>query len=207
MEIRFHHIEARTLVDGPGNRAALFMQGCKIHCPGCQNTALWDMGGGKEVDTRDIAVTLAGLSKFVTITGGEPFAQPAALATLVCQLKTYGVEHIIVYSGYTLDQLLDPKNAAAMWLFTILRKIDVLVDGPFIAKDDDGFIAYRGSRNQRVIDVPASVKAGQAVLLDWDAIQIMIDPDGNILAPVGLTGQMAEIGSASAARRCGEVDA
>ena len=202
--IRIDHIQARSFVDGPGERAVLFMQGCPIGCPGCQNTHLWDAFGGRAENEIDIAYTLAGLSiehGNVTISGGEPFAQPVALLKLVHTLRMFPtVKHIIVYSGYVYENLVQAINGTT----AALRYIDVLVDGPFLREMDDQTITYRGSRNQRPIDVQASLKLGQAVMLDWDSPEIVIPANGNALLPVGLVREFQEIGTVATARRCGQ---
>jgi len=202
--IRISHFQSRSFVDGPGERAVLFMQGCPIECPGCQNRHLWTPFGGRlesEIDVADTLVNLAQEHGNITISGGDPFAQPMALLCLVQRLREYPqVKHIIVYTGYVFENLvkaIDSTTAA-------LDYIDVLVDGPFIREMDDPLITYRGSRNQRPIDVPASLKFGRAVLLDWDHPEIVISPEGDAFMPVGLVKEFEEIGDVEKTRRCGQ---
>lgn len=82
--------------------------------------------------------------------------------------------------------------------------MDVLVDGQFIRTQDDALISYRGSRNQRPIDIPASIKSDQIITLDWDSIEIIITPEGSALLPVGLVDEFAETGDVTNTRRCGQ---
>lgn len=209
MKIRFHSIDASSYVDGPGERTVLFMQGCPIHCLGCQNMALWPLKeGGRLEDVGEVARTLGTLATRhgnITISGGEPFAQPGPLAVLVALLKqAYRVQNIIVYTGYELEKMCSAESPIYMYLPQILGNIDVLVDGPFIHSLDDPYISWRGSRNQRVIDVPATLKAAAITTLDWDAVNVVVTPGGDAFMPVGLAGEFAEVGEVQATRRCGQ---
>lgn len=210
LPINYHKIEARSLVDGPGERTVLFVQGCSIHCPGCQNVHIWDGKRGFTDDTDTMAYTLAflaGKSGNITISGGEPFDQPAALSALLRSLKDgYGIGHVIVYSGYTWERLTskDVPADVATSVRAALSRIDILVDGPFIKALDDTRITYRGSRNQRPIDVQASLQSGELVVLDWDEPEIVIAADGSIVLPVGLAAEFSEIGQVVSTRMCGQ---
>lgn len=207
MKMRFSHIQRTSYVDGPGRRTVLFMQGCPIHCPGCQNKALWNPDGGHEAETDTIASVMSLLlakdgGRAVTISGGEPFAQPAALADLLTQLRSYGVQDIVVYTGHTFEELDAGYNLDN---YRALRMINTLIDGRFIAGQDDPLIAWRGSRNQRPIAVPASLNTGFIVRRDWDKPKVIITPDGETIFPVGLTGIFqSEEQEARTTRRCGE---
>ena len=148
-----------SIVDGPGIRYVLFTQGCPHGCPGCHNPQTHDFNGGKEVDTdlllRDIVKN--SFVKAVTFSGGEPFAQPEALAELAAVLKDKGF-HLMCYSGYTFEQLLQREDARPL-----LDKLDLLVDGPFVEARKSIELRFRGSDNQRVLDVPASLAANAPV--------------------------------------------
>ncbi len=204
--IRIHHITPSSYVDGPGRRAVVWLQGCSIRCPGCQNRALWPEEGGKAVRTGDLARTLSLLNgEACTVTGGEAFDQVEALAKLVKLLRSYGINNLIVYTGYTWGQLRH-SPAIAPFLDDILENIDILVDGPFIPSEDDDYVAWRGSANQQVIDVPATLAAGSLVTLDWD-MTLQITPAGDLVMPAGMAGDFSNIGSLAHSRRCGQVGA
>ena len=209
MQIRLNSIRARSEVDGPGLRAVLFLQGCPLACPGCQSRALWPATGGYVTPVHDLALTLATLARFnggnITISGGEAFTQPAALAELVSNLRALGVKHIIVYTGYIWEQLFSVDHPARPWLKEILEGVDVLVDGRFVKELDNPYIIYRGSSNQRPIDVPASLAAGEVVTLDWSQPELVIREDGSLIAPEGLALELAEMGWVHHARMCGSV--
>lgn len=206
MDVRINHIESVSRVDGPGVRTVVFFQGCSLACKGCQSRHLWPAEGGKAVKVADLAESLSLLADHhgnVTISGGEALQQPAALAELVTELRARGVKHIIVYSGYRWEELLDDRHPVNPYLSEILSRIDVLVDGRFEALLDDAFINWRGSRNQRPIDVPATLAAGQVVTLDWDTNRIIITETGDLILPAGLAGMLTGLGEVLPTRMCG----
>jgi len=207
MDIRIHSIQTFSLVDGPGRRTVIFVQGCPLACKGCQNRPLWDFAGGAVWSVPELVKTVTGQAEFtgaVTISGGEPFAQPASLLELVRQLRANGAKHILVYSGYTWEELHQPEHPAYPVLPAVLAEIDVLVDGRFVLELDDPFISWRGSRNQRVINVPATLNTGKLVLIDWDAPQISIAEEGEVYLPVGMANLFSNIGATYDTRRCGQ---
>jgi anaerobic ribonucleoside-triphosphate reductase activating protein len=206
-EIGFSHIKPRSLVDGVGTRTVLFMQGCNIRCPGCQNARLWSFDGGHKSDVKDVARTLTLLAENgqVTISGGEPFAQPQALLELVETLRASGITDLTIYSGYTWEQLLDENNPRAVLNRRILKNVDVLVDGKFEASRDDDFVNLRGSRNQRPIRAKDSLNSVNLLIIeDWDAPALTVDESGNIVLPAGLAVEFAEVGKIKATRMCGQ---
>jgi anaerobic ribonucleoside-triphosphate reductase activating protein len=207
MEIRYNHIRRNSLVDGPGSRTVLFMQGCDIHCPGCQNHKLWDPKTGRSAEVAELAEAIANVTPNgqVTISGGEPFLQPAALAELCHVLKQHYGFHVIVYSGHTWEQLRS-LNFSGNWydVMCAISNTDVLVDGPFVRALDDDNITYRGSRNQRPINVQASRKAGKVITYDWDSPEVVIGEDGDFVLPIGLSELGSEIGTAVETRICGQ---
>ena len=153
-------IVSDSIVDGPGIRTTIFSQGCPHHCEGCHNPETWDFGCGTLVPVEAIVeiVRENPLCRGVTFSGGEPFAQAAGFAKLAKLLKEKGYE-VASYSGYTFEELLcgsdDQKE--------LLSAIDVLIDGPFLLAEKSLEIPFRGSRNQRILDVPKSLAAGAAV--------------------------------------------
>jgi anaerobic ribonucleoside-triphosphate reductase activating protein len=205
--IRVNKIVENSLVDGPGIRTVVFLQGCSIHCSGCQNNALWSPEGGSLFDESALALILATSAEEhgnVTISGGEPFDQVKSLALLCRELRNNGVKNIIVYSGYTFEQITNKIVSSVLWVQEVLSRIDVLVDGPFIKAWDDPFITYRGSRNQRAIDVPNTLNGGGRIIeLIWDD-EIQISPEGNIVGPVGIIEDFEQIGAGGNSRMCGQ---
>ena len=153
-------IAGDSIVDGPGIRTTLFAQGCPHHCPGCHNPETWAFGCGTKMDPEDILsiVKQNPLCRGVTFSGGEPFAQAEEFAKLGKLLKEAGYE-VASYSGYTFEQLLGGTEEQR----ELLGTIDVLIDGPFIRSERSLELNFRGSRNQRILNVPASLKAGRAV--------------------------------------------
>jgi anaerobic ribonucleoside-triphosphate reductase activating protein len=202
-DIRISSIVKNSVVDGEGVRTVLYMQGCSIACPGCQNKAIWDKLAGTVLDTKDLAAQLVAMSTEhhnYTIQGGEPTEQTHALQVLMSEIRHLDPDaHITLYSGHTWETLMKLPVGV-----DIIHDVDVLVDGPFIASQDDPFILWRGSRNQRPIDVKATIEAGHVVTLDWDAPRIIIDTDGTLKMPVGLVQDFEELGDTNKSRRCGD---
>lgn len=149
-----------SIVDGPGIRTTLYVQGCPHHCPGCHNPETWDFEGGTPMEPDQLLeiVRRNPLCRGVTFSGGEPFAQAGVLLPLAVKLKEAGYE-LASYTGYLFEQLLN-GNAAQK---ALLEKIDVLIDGPFILAERSLDLNFRGSRNQRVLNVPQSLAARKAV--------------------------------------------
>lgn len=151
-----------SIVDGPGIRATVFSQGCPHHCPGCHNPETWEFGCGTKMTEEDLLEIIRGnpLCRGVTFSGGEPFAQPEGFAKLAQLLKATGYE-VASYSGYTFEQLFQGTPAQK----ELLKTIDVLIDGPYLQEQRSLELSFRGSKNQRILDVPASLAAGQAVCI------------------------------------------
>lgn len=160
MQIRIAGIVKESIVDGPGFRLAVFTQGCPHRCPGCHNPQTHDFEAGKWMDTSEIArfATENPLLDGVTFSGGEPFCQPEACAEIAREAKKAGL-NIWSYSGYTFEQLLNGKKE----YMVLLEQLDVLVDGPFILEKRTLDMRFRGSSNQRLIDVKKSLECGEAV--------------------------------------------
>ena len=149
-----------SIVDGPGIRTTIFSQGCPHRCPGCHNPETWAFGCGTEMEEERIVEIVRSnpLCRGVTFSGGEPFAQASGFAKLAKLLKAKGYE-VASYSGYTFEQLLSGSPEQR----ELLGSIDILIDGPFRMEEKSLEIAFRGSRNQRIIDVPKSLVTGEAV--------------------------------------------
>ena len=161
MIIQMAGVAGDSIVDGPGIRTAYFCQGCPHHCEGCHNPETWDFAGGTAVDTSELAdiARRNPLCHGVTFSGGEPFAQPEGFAELADMLKADGYE-IASYTGYTFEHLRDSGTPAQKEL---LRRLDVLIDGPFVLAQRSLDLVFRGSANQRIIDVPRSLASGEIV--------------------------------------------
>ena len=152
-----------SIVDGPGLRFVVFTQGCPHHCPGCHNPGTHDPAGGKEVTVDALEAMLASnpLTDGLTLTGGEPFLQAEACADLARRTHARGL-NVWCYTGYTYEQLCTLAQQQPE-VQALLDEIDVLIDGPFLLEQRSLTLKWRGSRNQRVIDMAASRAAGQVV--------------------------------------------
>lgn len=148
-----------TTVDGPGFRTAIYAAGCPNGCPGCHNPGSWDINHGHWMSTEEILEkVLADPFADVTFSGGDPMFQSEGFTQLAHAIKERSRKNIWCYTGYTFEKLLrNPRQAQ------LLEYIDVLVDGKFDEKLRDETLYFRGSSNQRLIDVPASLKASRAV--------------------------------------------
>ena len=153
-------IVSDSIVDGPGIRTTIFSQGCPHHCPGCHNPETWAFGCGTAIPVEAVVeiVRENPLCRGVTFSGGEPFAQAEAFARLAQLLKEKGYE-VASYSGYTFEELMEGSEAQRK----LLQSIDILIDGRFLLAEKSLEIAFRGSRNQRILDVKKSLEAGTAV--------------------------------------------
>ncbi|XTR37957.1 anaerobic ribonucleoside-triphosphate reductase activating protein [Paraclostridium tenue] len=148
-----------SIVDGPGLRAVIWTQGCNHNCKGCQNPQTHDLCGGYEADTDDIAKNIQKLKlhRGVTLSGGEPFMQSEALIEVAKVCKANNLD-VWAYTGYTFEELVDKKNPSYFNNLNLLRNIDVLVDGRFIESKRDISLKFRGSSNQRIIDVKKTLE-------------------------------------------------
>lgn len=200
--MRYSHIIKNSFVDGPGRRTTLFLQGCPLACHGCQNKALWPADGGANISAWELAEQVMAHGNLnITISGGEPTEQISDLRILVNCLRGLGAKHVIIYSGRTWEWLLENRSFD---FANLLQSIDILVDGPYIADQDDSLLVWRGSRNQRIIDCQATLRAGGLVMLDWSQPEIQIDADGSLHLPIGLVEDFSEIGKVARSRRCGQ---
>jgi anaerobic ribonucleoside-triphosphate reductase activating protein len=185
VKLRVNGLFYESVVDGPGIRDALFVQGCPRRCPGCHNPGSWDFGGGTEVDVAEVVAALPSspLVYGVTFSGGEPFCQAEALLPIARHVKRLDLS-LWIYTGYTWEELLAHPDPAVWGLLTLA---DVVVDGPFVRELADMNLAFRGSANQRLIDVPASLEKGEVVL--WEPRREELPPpvkmEKDILFPRG----------------------
>ena len=153
LPLRISDCISDSIVDGPGMRYVVFVQGCPHHCPGCHNPQTHDFEGGYLADTDEILrqVKSDPLMSGVTFSGGEPFCQAAALSQLGEGIKALG-KNLVVYSGYTYEQLLEMGKENPE-IFHLLTLADLLIDGPYLQEQRDLTLQFRRSANQRVIDL------------------------------------------------------
>lgn len=150
LSIWLYRVYHNSVVDGPGRRSVIQTAGCSIRCEHCAVPQTHRREDGERVSVSSIVTEVVARREEhdgVTILGGEPFDQPEPVAELVLRLKNHGF-HVTVYSGYTLEQLIQRKIPAIDY---ILAHIDLLIDGPFISNMREGAGEYRGSRNQRML--------------------------------------------------------
>ena len=142
-------LEHDNIVNGDGLRAVLWTQGCHRHCPGCQNPETWDFESGFEVDVEEIKERLRQFKgqTGITFCGGEPFEQPEACLEIANWVRSELGWDVWSFSGYTYEQL--KKLGGAKW--ELVKALDALIDGPFILKERDLTLKFRGSRNQRIL--------------------------------------------------------
>lgn len=168
------------IANGPGVRVSLFVSGCTHRCPGCFNEIAWDFGYGEEFtqDTIDSILNMMKPAhiKGLTLLGGEPFEpenQPAIVELLRQVKATYPEKSIWAFSGYLFDKdILAGKLGPWETTKEYLSYLDVLVDGPFVMAKKDLSLRFRGSSNQRLIDVPKSLHSGSVVLWeDWQTTE------------------------------------
>ena len=150
-----------SIVDGPGLRTAIFAQGCPRRCEGCHNPESWAFGTGTDMTVQDLfwRVKKNPLVRGVTFSGGEPFSQAEPFTELAKLLKANGYE-VASYTGYTFEELLENGTPAQKQL---LAALDILVDGEFVLAQRNLDLRFRGSENQRILDVPQSLAQGRAV--------------------------------------------
>ena len=170
-------IKSFDVANGPGIRVSLFVSGCTHRCPGCFNEVAWDFDYGQPFNQGVIDLILSMLKpghiKGLTILGGEPFdpRNQGAIVELLRQVKAkYPEKSIWAFSGYLFDQIISGRLGDWEVTKEYLSYLDVLVDGPFIEAQKNLNLRFRGSENQRLIDVPASLSKGEVVLWeDWQA--------------------------------------
>ncbi len=162
-KIKLSGIIEESIVDGPGIRFVIFSQGCPHHCKGCHNPQTFDSTGGYEDDTNNIIMKIKKnpLLKGVTFSGGEPFLQAEAFTELAREIHSLGLD-VMSYTGYVFEDLIVRKENIA-WQ-NLLHNIDILIDGPFLLEKKSLLLKFRGSENQRIINVNESLKSNKIVL-------------------------------------------
>lgn len=161
--IRLGGITGNSVVDGPGLRTVVFFQGCPRHCPGCHNEELLEVDGGRVVSLEEaldeIRTTITPITQGITFSGGDPLMQGEALGELLKRLREeFPQLDYWVFTGYKFEEISDKE---------LLKLVDVLVDGPFQQEKRDWDLAFRGSSNQRIIDLVRTRQTGQ--LVEWQS--------------------------------------
>lgn len=157
--IRISGIESESIVDGEGIRYVIFTQGCPHHCPGCHNPQTHSFDSGKLVPIENILDDISKRKDWIdgiTLSGGEPFCQIGQCSIIAEQAQKMGLS-VWCYTGYLFEDLYRQG-------IELLKHIDVLVDGPFVQDEKSLELDFRGSHNQRIIDIPESLKEGVAIL-------------------------------------------
>lgn len=171
-------LKKTDIANGPGVRVSLFVSGCTHHCKDCFNPETWNFQYGQEYTDQVLAEILEALApeyiRGITVLGGEPFEpenQRELLALYRAIRETYPDKTIWVYSGYLMDQQLQQESRARIEITDeILSMIDVLVDGEFVAEQKNISLKFRGSENQRIIDVAQSLAKGRVVVIPDEAL-------------------------------------
>lgn len=177
--MRYAAIRKFDVTNGPGNGVSLFVQGCHFHCYQCFNPETWDFNGGKEwtpkVDKKFFQLIDRPYIKRITFLGGSPLCDENVtdVDNIISRIrKLYPEKDIWIYTGMTWDQIMkapsivDDENSLLIIRQNLMTKIDVLVDGSFEYDKRDLSLKFRGSSNQRLIDVPQTLQKGEIVL--WD---------------------------------------
>ena len=159
-------LQSDSIVDGPGLRAVLWTQGCAHHCKGCQNPQTWDFEGGGLVPVSAVLEEIDKLEYHtgLTLSGGDPMYQVEPCLEIVKYAKKKGL-NIWVYTGFTYEEIMKMNEKKPIYK-EFLKEIDVLVDGRFILEKRNLSLLFRGSENQRLIDVQKTLKEDKIVLLN-----------------------------------------
>lgn len=164
--MNYLQIDKASISNGPGVRVVLWVAGCSLHCKGCQNPESWDVNAGKLFDEDAKKQLFEALSKpyikGITFSGGHPFEKEnrAEIYSLCKEIKdTYPTKDIWLYTGYTYEFILNRT------ILDIIALCDVIVDGPYIEEQRDITLKFRGSINQRLIDVKETIKQGKIVTI------------------------------------------
>ena len=157
--IRILAIKYGTSVDGIGLRTSLYCAGCENRCPGCHNPQSWDENGGDAITIDELYNRIVEADMNVTFTGGDPMLHPEGFIALASLIKRNTGKTIWCYTGYRFEELLSHPTRRQL-----VELCDVIVDGRYVEAERDLSLHFRGSRNQRIIDVKASLTSGDVVL-------------------------------------------
>ncbi len=166
MKIRVAGVKKESLIDGPGISFVIFTQGCYRECPECHNPDARPLEGGMDFTLEELKEEID-TSKYVdtlVFSGGEPFLQAEVLARLGKWAQQRGLK-VVTYSGYTFEYLLDKSNEHGTYR-KLLEVSNILIDGAYVSEERDLMLAFRGSKNQRIIDVKDSLQREEAVIME-----------------------------------------
>ena len=160
-EIRIAGIANDSIVDGPGLRMAIFFQGCRRHCDGCHNPESWPLERGHEIEERALyACAMKNpLLTGITLSGGEPLLRAGSLLRFAKAIRSRDLD-LAVYTGYTFEDILADGDEDVL---TLLGLASTLIDGPFILAQKSLLLPFRGSENQRILDLHKSLSEGRAI--------------------------------------------
>ncbi|NLJ98187.1 MAG: anaerobic ribonucleoside-triphosphate reductase activating protein [Tissierellia bacterium] len=165
-QIKIAGIIKESIVDGPGIRFVVFTQGCVHNCIGCHNPETHSFNKGYYMSIKDIVnmVRKDPLLKGITLSGGEPFHQGKACATLANKIRRIGLD-VITYTGYTFEEIMNEIDINTGWK-ELLYATDILIDGKFDIDKKSLLLKFRGSENQRIIDVKKSLQENRIIIAD-----------------------------------------
>ena len=158
MNIQLMRIVVDTTVDGPGWRTSVYCAGCRHACPGCHNQETWSFEAGESVSVDDIIEQLKATEGNITFSGGDPMYQPEAFTELARRIREELNRTIWCYTGFLFEDVVKDPVMSKM-----LPYLEVIVDGPFILAERNINLLFRGSNNQRMVDVQKSLSAGKVV--------------------------------------------
>ena len=160
LSIRILDIKYGTSVDGIGLRTSLYCAGCENHCPGCHNPQSWDEQGGEATSVDELFRRIVDADMNVTFSGGDPMLHPEGFIALAQMIKQQTNKTIWCYTGYRFEELMRHPLRSQL-----VKLCDVLVDGRYVEAERDLSLHFRGSRNQRIIDVQRSLQ-GEICLIE-----------------------------------------
>ncbi|MEN6292687.1 MAG: 4Fe-4S single cluster domain-containing protein [Methanobacterium sp.] len=180
MFIRIRRFLPETKVEGPGNRACIWVQGCSIQCPDCAVPESWSTSGGEKVKVGELAQKILNMPNIegITFSGGEPFDQAESLASLGRIVQKEGLS-VVTFTGYTLENI---QNSVDSRWYDLLSVTDLLIDGPYISEESDPNALWVGSSNQRYHFLTPRYRHLKYEISDIsNRIEVRIQEDGSIL--------------------------